>query len=47
MYSRLLEQLPKRESEAASEIERANEVIQYLPYWAPKMMYVLLPDLQF
>jgi hypothetical protein len=44
-YSKMLESIPNRGADVDLEVERANEVIQYLPYWAPKLMHVMLPDL--
>lgn len=46
-YSKMLELVPNRGSDVDLEIERANEVIKYLPYWSPKLMYVILPDFEF
>ena len=45
-YAKMLENIEKRDRDVEVEIERANEVIQLLPYWAPKLMYIVVPDIE-
>ena len=44
-YSKMLEKVGNRDGDADREIEAANEVIKYLPFWAPKLMHARLPPL--
>ena len=44
-YSKMLEKVGGREADAENEVDAANAVIGFLPYWAPKLMHACLPQL--